>query len=132
MAFRGWLGPVFAYEWLTAVRCWQMYAGRSIRRPAPAGLTDPSGQGHSHQGWPHLVPGTGGDRKDLFSGAVFIELVMLMLTPPAAAAGAICLDKARGTLLHALRLRPTDAEIVPVSLRKGGSYDRRREACGGE
>ena len=29
MAFRGGLGPVFAYEWLTATRRWQMYAGRA-------------------------------------------------------------------------------------------------------
>ena len=29
MAFRRGLGPVFVYEWLTAARRWQMYAGRT-------------------------------------------------------------------------------------------------------
>ncbi len=37
---------------------------------------------------------------------------MVMLAAPAATAGAICLDKARGTLLHTLVTDLSDAEIV--------------------
>ena len=37
---------------------------------------------------------------------------MVMLAAPAATAGAICLDKARGTLLHVLVTDLSDAEIV--------------------
>jgi ABC-type transport system involved in multi-copper enzyme maturation permease subunit len=47
-----------------------------------------------------------------FQTLVFIELVMVMLAAPAAAAGAICLDKARGTLLHVLVTDLSDAEVV--------------------
>ena len=50
--------------------------------------------------------------RTFFQTLVFTELVMVMLTAPAAAAGAICLDKARGTLLHVLVTDLSDAEIV--------------------
>ena len=46
------------------------------------------------------------------SALVSIELLMVLLAAPAATAGAICLDKARGTLLHVLVTDLSDAEIV--------------------
>jgi ABC-type transport system involved in multi-copper enzyme maturation permease subunit len=113
MAFRGGLGPVFAYEWLTATRRWQMYAGRAVfvgvllvglafvwinSFDKGAGLTTYQAQAKIGRTFVETL--------------VFIELVMVMLTAPAAAAGAICLDKARGTLLHVLVTDLSDAEIV--------------------
>jgi ABC-type transport system involved in multi-copper enzyme maturation permease subunit len=47
-----------------------------------------------------------------FQTIVFIQLVLVMLAAPAATAGAICLDKARGALVHLLITDLTDAEIV--------------------
>jgi ABC-type transport system involved in multi-copper enzyme maturation permease subunit len=43
---------------------------------------------------------------------VFIAMVMVLLAAPAATAGAICLDKARGTLLHVMVTDLSDTEIV--------------------
>ena len=113
MAFRGWLGPVFAYEWLTATRRWQMYAGRAAfvglllvglvfvwanRIHMEAGLTIYKAQAEIG--------------RTFFRTLVSTELVTIMLAAPAATAGAICLDKARGTLLHVLATDLSDAEIV--------------------
>ena len=43
---------------------------------------------------------------------VMIELTLILLTAPAATAGAVCLDKARGTLDHMLTTDLSNAEIV--------------------
>ena len=113
MAFRGGLGPVFAYEWLTATRRWQMYAGRTAfvgvllagfifvwinHFPGLAGLTTYRVQAEI--------------ARIFFQTLVLTELVMVMLAAPAATAGAICLDKARGSLLHVLATDLSDAEVV--------------------
>ena len=41
-----------------------------------------------------------------------VELALVMLAAPAATAGAICLDRARGTLAHMLMTDLSDSEIV--------------------
>ena len=41
-----------------------------------------------------------------------VELALVMLAAPAATAGAICLDRSRGTLAHMLATDLSDAEIV--------------------
>ena len=41
-----------------------------------------------------------------------VELALVMLAAPAATAGAICLDRARGTLAHMLMTDLSDPEIV--------------------
>ena len=41
-----------------------------------------------------------------------IELTLILLAAPAATAGAVCLDKARGTLDHMLATDLSNAEIV--------------------
>ena len=43
---------------------------------------------------------------------IFVQLAMVLLAAPAATAGAICVDKARGTLLHAFVTDLTDREII--------------------
>jgi ABC-type transport system involved in multi-copper enzyme maturation permease subunit len=112
MAFRGGFGPVYASEWLTATRRWQMYAGRSTF----IGLIL-LGLG--------IVWGNYAQRADLaeikvqaeiaqqfYTSVVSIALMMVLLAAPAATAGAICLDKARGTLFHVLVTDLSYAEIV--------------------
>lgn len=118
MKSRGWtiglvLGPVFAFEWLIAARRWQAYALRagfvslllfalwiawlstvdSLRyRPANRVLAE-MGQ-------------------TLFYTFAGVQLAIVMVTAPGATAGAICLDRARGTLLHLLVTDLSDSEIV--------------------
>lgn len=106
------LGPVFRSECLRAGRRWQTYAVRSLiattllvivmwvwgRYVAPAEvLTD------------EMVPRVG---EPLFYGLVGAQLVVALLLAPAATAGAICLDRSRGTLVHLLLTDVSSAEII--------------------
>ena len=50
--------------------------------------------------------------EELYETIVSIELTLVILAAPAATAGAICLDKARGTLDHMLATDLSNAEIV--------------------
>ena len=47
-----------------------------------------------------------------FYAIIGVELTLVMLAAPAATAGAICVDRARGTLTHMLVTDLTDPEIV--------------------
>ena len=109
------LGPVFAYEWLTTTRRWQLYALRALfvaailigmivvwnntnRFANPAQTV--SLQTLAKYG------------ESLYEAVVSIELTLVLLAAPAATAGAICLDKARGTLDHMMATDLSNAEIV--------------------
>src|SRR5262249_24458845 len=50
--------------------------------------------------------------ESIFKMVVSIELSLVLLVAPAATAGAICLDKARGTLDHMLATDLSSAEVV--------------------
>jgi ABC-type transport system involved in multi-copper enzyme maturation permease subunit len=108
-------GPVFAYEWLTTPRRWQLYATRAAfvgailtgmmivwqnvnRRYSP-------GQTISI----YVLASFG---QSLFATIVWIELTLALLAAPAVIAGAVCLDKARGTLDHMLATDLSNTEIV--------------------
>ncbi len=47
-----------------------------------------------------------------FYAIIGVEMTLVMLAAPAATAGAICVDRARGTLTHMLATDLSDAEIV--------------------
>ncbi len=112
MGMRLGLGPVFAFEWLIGARRWQLYAMRSL---FVAGLllamwivwlTEVSGRepvSISAQAWVGQY---------FFYAMVGTQLALVLLAAPAATAGAICLDKARGTLTHLLVTDLSDGEIV--------------------
>src|SRR5271157_1064688 len=108
-------GPVFAYEWLTTTRRWQLYALRAgfvcailagmvcilqFNDPTIAAGSTPSLQALASYG------------RRLYLTVVSIELTVVLLVAPAATAGAVCLDKARGTLDHMLATDLSNAEIV--------------------
>jgi ABC-type transport system involved in multi-copper enzyme maturation permease subunit len=105
---------VFVYERLTSSRRWQPYALRAAFVAAILlGLlllqTD-----HSRP-----VRGSLVSLRDLavigeqtYRRIVVIELTLILLVAPAATAGAVCLDKARGTLDHMLVTDLSNAEIV--------------------
>jgi ABC-type transport system involved in multi-copper enzyme maturation permease subunit len=112
MARRWGLGPVFAYEWLINARRWQLYALRSLFVAALlVGLCVvwwSVAEARNANNFRALARAG----QSFFTAMVGIQLVLVLLAAPAATAGAICLDKARGTLLHLLVTDLSDAEIV--------------------
>src|SRR3954462_741376 len=114
MATRSWpgLGPVFASEWLTASRRWQGYALRSLL--VLLLLLGLSGV------WLGSYDGTGELSvqelaeigRGFYAVTTLIVLGLVGLAAPAATAGAICLDKARGNLILLFATDLTDPEVV--------------------
>ncbi len=106
------LGPVFAYERIAGSRRWQGYALRSLfARALLVALLCV---------WASSVQATTVSSirylavlgKGFFLAVVDTELALVILAAPAATAGAICLDRARGTLSHMLMTDLSGAEIV--------------------
>ena len=114
MAMRRWpgLGPVFAYEWLMASRRWQGYALRSLLVLLLfLGLS--AVWQESHDGAGELSVRQQAEIGRAFYGVTTAMLLGLVgLAAPAAAAGSICLDKARGNLTLLFATDLSDAEIV--------------------
>src|SRR6516164_891085 len=114
MATRSWpgLGPVFAYEWLTASRRWQGYALRSLL--VLLLLLGLSGVWlGSHDGAGELsIQQVAEIGRGFYAVTTLIVLGLVGLAAPAATAGAICLDKARGNLTLLFSTDLTDVEIV--------------------
>jgi ABC-type transport system involved in multi-copper enzyme maturation permease subunit len=108
----GIFGPVFRYESKIASRRWQVYAMRAIFVGLLLGCLSTIWRIEDYGSLESLR------RQLVFAGqrffyfTVVIELVLVLLAAPAATAGAICLDKSRGTLTHLLTTDLTDTEIV--------------------
>jgi ABC-type transport system involved in multi-copper enzyme maturation permease subunit len=105
-------GPVFVYECVTNARRWQTYAARSfgvavllLGMVAIAWANDGVVQRISAREYARLG-------ECYFYALIGLELSLVMLAAPAATAGAICMDRARGTLTHVLATDLSDAEIV--------------------
>src|SRR5690242_4201365 len=105
-------GPVFAYEWRTASRRWQGYALRSLLvlllwlGLAAVWLENHGGAEElSHR----QVAEIG---RAFYAVTTLMVLGLVGLAAPAATAGAICSDKARGNLTLLFATDLTDAEIV--------------------
>jgi len=106
------LGPVFAFEWLTRSRRWQGYAVRGLFVLALLigfWLVWRSAMSSTYLS-PRQQLAQAGD--SFFSTLTIIQLALVLLVAPAATAGAICLDKARGTLAHVMVTDLTDREVV--------------------
>jgi ABC-type transport system involved in multi-copper enzyme maturation permease subunit len=112
MAARIGLGPVFAFEWLTGARRWQVYAIRSLFVAGLlAGLlvvwlAEVSGRNLA------TLRAQAAVGASFYDAIVTTQLALILLAAPAATAGSICVDKARGTLTHLLVTDLADAEIV--------------------
>jgi ABC-type transport system involved in multi-copper enzyme maturation permease subunit len=113
MPLRLGLGPVFIYESLVNTRRWQVYAGRAVFVLLlliglvlvwTATLSDANSLS--------LVERLSQVGEGFFYTIAVIELFLVLLAAPGATAGAICLDRARGTLTHVLVTDLSDAEIV--------------------
>jgi ABC-type transport system involved in multi-copper enzyme maturation permease subunit len=117
MGTRWGMGPVFAYESLLNARRWQVYAGRSFFvLVLLVGMTIVWIGRNSYGFAP--VPSGSTYQEMARIGALFfyamagIQVSLVMLAAPAAAAGSICMDRARGTLAHMLVTDLSDVEIV--------------------
>ncbi len=112
MAKRWGPGPVFVYESLVAARRWQIYASRAgFVLVLLAGIvtvwasqTATSTMSRSNQ---LAKLGEG-----FFYALTGLQLSLILLAAPAAAAGSVCVDRERGTLLHMMVTDLTDGEIV--------------------
>ncbi|WP_406696274.1 hypothetical protein V5E97_35325 [Singulisphaera sp. Ch08] len=105
-------GPVFVYEWMISSRRWQGYAQRSlfVAILLAALIVVWSGRGGGT-----IVPSIRGLAevgRAYFNAAVVTQLTLVLLVAPAATAGAICLDRSRGTLTHLLVTDLSSSEIV--------------------
>lgn len=109
------LGPVFEYEWLTTTRKWQPYALRALFVTAILiGMIVVWNNSNRFANPTQTVSLQMLARygESLYEAVVSIELSLVLLAAPAVTAGAICLDKARGTLDHMLATDLSNAEIV--------------------
>jgi ABC-type transport system involved in multi-copper enzyme maturation permease subunit len=112
MAQRFGLGPVFAYEWLTRSRRWQAYALRGlfvVALFAGLGMVWQSSQANRFLTTRQQLVQAG---QNFFFTLTITQLALVLLAAPAATAGAICLDKARGTLSHVMVTDLSDREVV--------------------
>ena len=108
-------GPVFVYEWLTTSRRWQLYALRAgFVGAILIGMMFVWQESHRYTNAAQTVSiqSLALYGEELYKTIVSIELSLVLLAAPAATAGAICLDKARGTLDHMLATDLSNAEIV--------------------
>lgn len=105
------LGPVFAFEWRMAARRWQTYALRSLTvllllgAMAPFWFAGPAAGETSFARQAQLG-------QVFHQWTAMILLGLVGLAAPAATAGAICQDRARGNLALLLTTDLSSAEIV--------------------
>ena len=110
-------GPVFAYESLLNARRWQVYAGRSVFvLVLLIGLAVVWIGRHSLTSTPGPRPPVFQQMAKLgewfFYAMAGIQVSLVILAAPAATAGSICMDRARGTLAHLMVTDLSDGEIV--------------------
>jgi ABC-type transport system involved in multi-copper enzyme maturation permease subunit len=111
------MGPVFAFETLVNARRWQVYVGRSLFV-----LIVLVGMMVVWLVKEDFIPATGPRPSTyqqmatlgewFFYTMAGIQVSLVMLAAPAATAGSICMDRARGTLTHMLITDLSDVEIV--------------------
>ncbi len=106
------LGPVFASEWLTRSRRWQGYALRSLFVLSLLGALALAWLSVLRIGERVTTQELAAVGQGFFGTLTVLELSIVLLAAPAATAGAICLDKSRGTLAHVLVTDLSDAEVV--------------------
>jgi ABC-type transport system involved in multi-copper enzyme maturation permease subunit len=104
------LGPVFAFECVASARRWQLYAGRALfvllLMIGLALIWAPAGQTFRNRDELSRIAAM------FFGAVVSVQFAAVMLVAPAATAGAICVDKSRGTLDHVFVTDLSAREIV--------------------
>ncbi len=112
------MNPVLLYESITFTRRWQAYAARSLFVGMLLGsLLAIWNKAQPPVAFPIRAMAQIGE--SFYIGVAGTQLALVMLAAPAATAGAICLDRARGTLTHMLMTDLSSAEIVLGKLARG-------------
>jgi ABC-type transport system involved in multi-copper enzyme maturation permease subunit len=106
------LGPVFVYEWITSSRRWQTYAQRSLFAVIVLAAMAVIWMSQSAYVLAFTLGGMAVLGERFFLSVMGTQLVLVLLVAPAATAGAICLDRARGTLSDMLVTDLSNCEIV--------------------
>ena len=112
MMHRSGLGPVFAYEWLTRSRRWQAYALRVLFVVGLLAGLWAVWRAASLSPYLTIRQQLAQVGESFFFTLTIAQLALVLLAAPAATAGAICLDKARGTLAHVMVTDLSDREVV--------------------
>ena len=117
MGTRWELGPVFRFESLLSTRRKQVYAGRALFvLVVLGGLVIVWFTSERSNIGPGPRPSTYEQMARLgelfFYTMAGIQISLVMLVAPAATAGSICMDRARGTLVHMLMTDLSTGEIV--------------------
>lgn len=111
MTNRWSLGPVFAFEWLANSRRWQVYAVRSLFVTVLLLAMSLIWWSEIEGQFSTTIQAQSAIGESFYQAIVLVQMVLVLLAAPAATAGAVCLDKARGTLEHLLVTDLSDAEI---------------------
>lgn len=104
-------GPVFVYESITGARRWQFYATRALFVSALLIALATVWESSDFRGLT-ITQASARLAENAYYAIIGTQLALVLLAAPAATAGAVCLDRARGTLAHMLVTDLTDAEIV--------------------
>ncbi len=104
-------GPVFVFERLTGARRWQVYAWRALFVTALLMALAVTWESESVFGG-MIGPAQTRVAVKVYRALVGTQLALVLMAAPAATAGAVCLDKARGTLAHVLVTDLSNGEIV--------------------
>ena len=107
-----WWGPVFEAERVTRARRRQGYAVRSVFVGVLLLGLVLVWLGRANPGEPPTLDQLARLGQSVYSILVVIELSAVLFVAPAATAGAICLDKSRGTLAHVFLTDLTNREII--------------------
>jgi ABC-type transport system involved in multi-copper enzyme maturation permease subunit len=108
-------GPVFIYESIIATRRRQTYGVRSafvLGLLAAVVLMEIYAGAPNVVAAPRALDALADLGEGLFMAVIGTQLTLVLLAAPAATAGAICLDRSRGTLTHLLVTDLSDREIV--------------------
>jgi ABC-type transport system involved in multi-copper enzyme maturation permease subunit len=106
------MGPVFVYEWITSSRRWQIYAQRSLFVLVLLCALVSVWLNTNRRFYASAIRYLAVLGEGFFLSVMGTQLTLVLLAAPAATAGAICLDRARGTLTHMLMTDLSVAEIV--------------------
>jgi ABC-type transport system involved in multi-copper enzyme maturation permease subunit len=112
MAKRISLGPVFDVELLAVSRRWQWYASRSILVLAVLLALSLVWVARTSRNPVRTVQAQAEIGRLLCGAITATQMAIVLVAAPAATAGAICLDRARGTLAHMLVTDLSSTEIV--------------------